>query len=79
MSEKKKILLRLNSKLWNELKKWADDDLRSINSQIEYILQNAVIEKRKNINNIISKLSENGNEDEIKYIKKILFDKFDNS
>lgn len=38
MSEKKKFLLRLDGEAYNALEKWAADDLRSINSQIEYIL-----------------------------------------
>lgn len=43
---KKQILLRLSPNLWNELAKWAEDDYRSINSQIEYLLTEAV-KKRK--------------------------------
>ncbi len=38
MSEKKKFLLRLDSEAYTALEKWAADDLRSINSQIEFIL-----------------------------------------
>lgn len=44
---KKQILLRLSSSLWEELAKWADDDFRSINGQIEYLLTDAV-KKRRN-------------------------------
>lgn len=43
---KKQILLRLSPSLWNELAQWAEDDYRSINSQIEYLLTEAV-KKRK--------------------------------
>lgn len=42
MSEKKKFLLRLNSTLFAALEKWAADDLRSVNAQIEYLLTEAV-------------------------------------
>lgn len=42
MSEKKKFLLRLNSTLFAVLEKWAADDLRSVNAQIEYLLTEAV-------------------------------------
>jgi hypothetical protein len=42
MSEKKKFLLRIDSTLYNALEKWAADDLRSINAQIEFILTNAL-------------------------------------
>lgn len=43
---KKQVLLRLSPSLWNELAKWAEDDFRSINGQIEYLLSEAV-RKRK--------------------------------
>jgi len=42
MSEKKKFLLRLDSTLFAALEKWAADDLRSANAQIEYLLTEAV-------------------------------------
>jgi hypothetical protein len=38
MSEKKKFLLRLDESVHAALEKWAADDLRSVNSQIEYLL-----------------------------------------
>ncbi|MGN6714878.1 Arc family DNA-binding protein [Anaerocolumna jejuensis] len=44
---KKQILLRLSPTLWNELAAWAEDDYRSINGQIEYLLSECV-RKRKN-------------------------------
>jgi hypothetical protein len=42
MSEKKKFLLRLDDALYSVLEKWAADDLRSINGQIEFILTDAL-------------------------------------
>ncbi len=42
MSEKKRFLLRLDPELYAIVEKWAADDLRSVNSQIEYILKDAV-------------------------------------
>lgn len=45
--EKKQILLRLSPSLWQDLAAWAEDDFRSINGQIEYLLTQAV-RKRKN-------------------------------
>lgn len=45
-NEKKQLLLRLSPTLWAEINRWADDDFRSINGQIEYILSEAV-KKRK--------------------------------
>ena len=45
-NDKKQILLRLSPSLHNELAAWAEDDFRSINGQIEYLLSEAV-RKRK--------------------------------
>ena len=42
VNDKKQILLRLSPSLHNELASWAEDDFRSINGQIEYILTEAV-------------------------------------
>lgn len=44
--EKKQVLLRLAPSLWNEIAEWAEEDIRSINGQIEYLLADAV-RKRK--------------------------------
>lgn len=41
MSVKKRFLLRLNDDLYEALEKWAADDLRSVNAQIEYLLHDA--------------------------------------
>ena len=38
MPEAKRFLLRLDPRLFEALRRWADDDLRSINAQIEYLL-----------------------------------------
>lgn len=43
---KKQILLRLSPTLWNDIAAWAEDDFRSINGQIEFLLSEAV-KKRK--------------------------------
>lgn len=43
----KKILLRLRHDLWLDIAHWADDDLRSINGQIEFILNEAVKKRKK--------------------------------
>ncbi len=47
-SEKKQILLRLSPTLHNELAAWAEDDFRSINGQIEYLLTEAVKKRKGN-------------------------------
>ncbi len=40
--DKKQLLLRLAPALWRELAAWAEDDFRSINGQIEFLLSEAV-------------------------------------
>jgi len=42
MAERKPFLLRLDPKLHAALQKWADDELRSLNGQIEYLLRRAL-------------------------------------
>jgi len=42
MAEKKKFLLRIDEKIYNALEKWAADDFRSINAQIEFLLREAL-------------------------------------
>jgi len=41
MAEKKKFLLRADAALFSALERWAADDLRSINAQIEFLLTEA--------------------------------------
>jgi hypothetical protein len=56
MAEKKKFLLRINESIYTALEKWAADDLRSINAQIEFLLKDSL---RKN--NRLKETKENGN------------------
>ena len=44
---KKQVLLRLSPTRWDDIAQWAEDDFRSINSQIEYLLTEAVRSRRK--------------------------------
>ena len=44
---KKQVLLRLAPSLWDDVASWAEDDFRSINAQIEYLLTEAVRNRRK--------------------------------
>jgi len=46
-SAKKQVLLRLAPALWEQIASWAEDDFRSINSQIEYILSEAIKKRFK--------------------------------
>lgn len=47
MAEKKQVPLRISEKLFNELASWAEDDFRSINGQIEYLLSECVRQRKK--------------------------------
>jgi len=49
VAEKKSFLLRLPPELMDELNRWAADDLRSLNGQIEYVLREAARKRRKEI------------------------------
>ena len=46
MPERKPYLLRVPEELLDELARWAKDDLRSLNAQIEYVLREAVRRRR---------------------------------
>jgi hypothetical protein len=45
--DKKQVLLRLSSSLWKELVAWSEDDFRSLNGQIEYLLTECVKQRKK--------------------------------
>ncbi len=45
---KKQIPLRVSEKLFNEISAWAEDDFRSVNGQIEYLLSECVRQRKKN-------------------------------
>lgn len=45
--KKKQILLRIAPSLWDEIAAWAEDDFRSINGQIEYLLAESVKRRKK--------------------------------
>ncbi len=47
-NEKKQIPLRLSPKLYAALASWAEDDFRSLNGQIEYLLTECVKQRKKN-------------------------------
>ena len=47
MAAKKSFLLRLSHEMWEELERWAADDFRSINGQIESILHEAITRRRQ--------------------------------
>lgn len=45
---KKQVPLRLSEKLYNDIAAWAEDDFRSVNGQIEYLLSECVKQRKKN-------------------------------
>ncbi len=47
MAEKKQIPLRLSEKLYADIASWAEDDFRSVNGQIEYLLSECVRQRKK--------------------------------
>lgn len=47
-NQKKQIPLRLSTKLYDAIAAWAEDDFRSVNGQIEYLLTECVKQHRKN-------------------------------
>jgi len=49
MAARKALLLRLPPELWAEIRRWADDDLRSVNAQIEFLLREAVRQRRRRL------------------------------
>lgn len=46
--EKKQIPLRLSKKLYDQIASWEEDDFRSVNGQIEYLLTECVKQRKKN-------------------------------
>lgn len=47
-NQKKQVPLRLSPRLYNAIAAWAEDDFRSVNGQIEYLLTECVKQRRKN-------------------------------
>jgi hypothetical protein len=45
MGDRKSFLLRIDADLWAQLERWAQEDLRSVNGQIEYLLRQAVLKR----------------------------------
>lgn len=44
MAERKPFLLRIDPAVFKALEKWAADDLRSVNGQIEFLLRKALVD-----------------------------------
>ena len=54
---KKQIPLRVSEQLYNDLVKWAEDDFRSVNGQIEYLLTECVKQRKKNCRHVPKEFS----------------------
>lgn len=57
-STKKQIPLRLSPKLYEAVAAWAEDDFRSVNGQIEYLLSECVRQRKKNGQYVSQQLDE---------------------
>jgi hypothetical protein len=49
MSERKPFLLRIDKSILDALQRWADDELRSVNGQIEFVLRRALSEAGRDL------------------------------
>jgi len=47
MAEKKAFILRINAGVLKEIETWAADEFRSTNGQVEYLLQQALLARKK--------------------------------
>lgn len=47
-NNKKQVPLRLSTSLYNSIAAWAEDDFRSVNGQIEYLLTECARQRKKN-------------------------------
>ena len=47
MAERKPFLLRIDREILDAVQRWADDDLRSLNGQIEFVLRRALAEAQR--------------------------------
>jgi hypothetical protein len=47
MEGRKSFLLRMDPELWRELEGWAQEEMRSVNGQIEYLLKQAVLKRKR--------------------------------
>jgi hypothetical protein len=46
VAKRKTFLLRMSPDLWEEISRWAEDELRSVNGHVEYLLREAVRARR---------------------------------
>lgn len=65
MAAKKSYPLRINPDVLAAMQRWADDELRSLNAQIEYVLRDALVKSSrvKITQKVITEISENKGDD----------------
>ncbi|MGA2439758.1 MAG: Arc family DNA binding domain-containing protein [Tepidisphaeraceae bacterium] len=49
MAQRKSLVLRIDPALWTEIERWAQEELRSVNGQIEYLLKRAVVARGRKL------------------------------
>ena len=54
-AERKAFLLRLDPKLLEAMQRWANDDLRSLNAQMEFVLRQALAKAGRKVDPAVSK------------------------
>lgn len=61
MAAKKSFPLRINPNILAATQRWADDELRSVNAQIEYILRDALVKsgRVKLVQQVVTQIEEN--------------------
>jgi hypothetical protein len=61
MTKKKAFPLRINEQVLAAMQRWADDDLRSLNAQIEYVLRDALVKsgRVKLVQKVVTQIEEN--------------------
>ncbi|WP_250459257.1 Arc family DNA-binding protein [Microbulbifer litoralis] len=67
MAKKKAFPLRINEQVLVAMQRWADDDLRSVNAQIEYVLRDALVKsgRVKLVQKVVTEIEEkDGNPEE---------------
>ena len=66
MAKKKAFPLRINEQVLAAMQRWADDDLRSLNAQIEYVLRDALVQsgRVKLVQKVITEVEDTGGDTE---------------
>jgi len=54
MAQRKQFLLRISPELWEEINRWAADEFRSVNGQMEFLLKRAVDQRRGRSGRVVS-------------------------